>query len=84
MPTAGVAAAPLSGDADDVLGAGEPLSVGVPVEVAELLVAGAEEDVLVDGDVCVGVEDRRALVVGLTERVAGGVSDVEPRLVPVA
>ena len=70
-----------------MLGDGDPdaesVSVGVPVAVDEL-VAVAEEDVLVAGDDCGGVDDRRALVVGLTERFALGVSDAVPRLVPVA
>ena len=77
MPTAGVAANPVGpvvGVADPVSGGvADPVSVGGlldagPVGGAELLDAGAE-NVLVDGD-CVGVEDRFALVVGWTERVA--------------
>ena len=64
-------------------GLGEPPPVGVPVEVAELLVAGAEEDVLVDGDDCVGVEDCRTLDVGRAERDALGSCDAVPRLAPV-
>ena len=77
---------PASGSTGDVVGDGDPEdesgSVGVPVGVDEL-VAGAEEDVLVDGDDCVGVDDRRALVVGLAERDALGVVVAVPRLVPV-
>jgi hypothetical protein len=60
---------------------GEPVSVGVPVGVAELLVADAEEDGLFDGE-CVGSGDFRAVVVGLGERVAVGYSGAVPRLVP--
>ena len=60
---------------------GEMLLVGVPVGAAELVVADAEEDGLFDGE-CVGFGDFRALVVGLAERVAVGVSDAVPRLVP--
>ena len=48
---------------------GDVGDVATPVAEAEVLDAGAEKDVLVDGD-CVGVEDRFALVVGRTERVA--------------
>jgi hypothetical protein len=87
MPTAGAAAAPAAGVPVDVavdVAVDEPVSVGVPDEVAELLVAGAEEDVLVDGDDCVGVGDCRLLAVGLTDRVAVGVFDAAPRLVPGA
>jgi hypothetical protein len=75
MPTAGVAACPVAGGPVGELGGGdegavEPVSVGDPLEVAELLlVADAEEDVLVVGD-DFAVEDCRALVVGLTERDA--------------
>ena len=68
----------------------EPVGVGVGDEPGfvgvvdgELVVAGAEGDVLVGGDECGGVEDFRALVVGRAERVALGVSDAVPRLVPV-
>jgi hypothetical protein len=53
-----------------------------PVGVDELLVAGAEGDVLVDGADCVGVEDRRPLGVGPAELVAVGVFDPASRLVP--
>jgi hypothetical protein len=60
---------------------GESLPVGEPDEDAELLDAGAEGDVLFDGE-CVGVGDFRALVVGLGERVAFGYSGAVPRLVP--
>ena len=67
----------------------EPVGVGVGDEPGfvgvvdgELVVAGAEGDVLVGGDECGGVEDFRALVVGLAERVAVGVLDAVPRLVP--
>jgi hypothetical protein len=73
MPPSGVAAAPVVEvvgvddvglDGGDVTGG--PLVAG-PVGDDELLVAGAEGDVLVDGEVCVGVGDCRALVVGLAE-----------------
>jgi hypothetical protein len=78
MPTAGVAAAPVA-EAVDVTDVG--VDVGVvevadalldadPVADAEVLDAGAEKDVLVDGEDCVGAEDRLALVVGRAERVA--------------
>ena len=78
-PFSGISAPVVLGDGDPD---GEPDSVG---DVGgALVVAGAEEDVLVDGDDCVDVEDCRALVVGLTERLALGVSDAVPRLVPVA
>jgi hypothetical protein len=69
---AGGAASPAAGvlggvDAGGVVGG---LVVGGSVVGgAEVVVAGAEEDVLVVGD-WVGVEDRRALVVGLGERDA--------------
>jgi hypothetical protein len=53
----------------DVVGDGEPLA-GPLAGGDVLVVADAEEDVLVDGADCVGVEDFRALVVGLAERVA--------------
>jgi hypothetical protein len=75
MPTTGAAAAPVAGSPVGDVGGGdegavELVSVGVPLEVAELLlVADAEEDVLVVGD-DFAVEDCRALVVGLTVRVA--------------
>jgi hypothetical protein len=79
VPTAGVATDPGDesvGVADAVfVGVADPVSVGGgllvagPVGGAEVLDAGAEKDVLVDGD-CVGPEDRFALVVGRTERVA--------------
>ena len=50
----------------DVDGDGEPLAG--PLGGGDVLVvADAEEDVLVVGDDSVGVEDRRALVVGLAE-----------------
>jgi hypothetical protein len=78
---------PASGSAGPVaepVGDGEPPPVGVPVGFPELVVADAEEDVLVGGDDFVDVEDCRALVVGLAERVALGVSDAVPRLVLVA
>jgi hypothetical protein len=52
----------------DVVGDGEPLAGPVGGDV--LVDAGAEGDVLVAGADCVGVEDFRALVVGLAERVA--------------
>jgi hypothetical protein len=91
LPTAGVPAAPVAGavgDADvgsvaggDVTGA---LLVAGPVGDDELTVAGAEGDVLVDGDECVGVGDCRALVVGLGEWVAAGLFDAVLRLVLVA
>jgi hypothetical protein len=67
---------------DDDVGVAE-LVVGVPVGVAELVVADAEGDVLFDGD-DVGVEVRRAVVVGLAERVAVGAFDAILRLVPGA
>jgi hypothetical protein len=68
----------------DVVGGGDTggLLAG-PVGGGELLDAGAEGDVLVAGGDCGGAEDRRALVVGLAERVAVGVSDADLRLVPV-
>ena len=82
-PPAGGAAAPGAGgvDADDV-GVTETVLVGVPVEAVELVVADAEEDVLVVGD-DVGFEDFRALVVGLADGVAVGAFDADPRLVLV-
>jgi len=71
MPTTGVAAATAAGVVGDVGGGddggAEPVLVAVPVGAPELVVADAEEDVLVDGADCVGVEDFRALVVGLAE-----------------
>ena len=78
---------PSSGSAGPVVGSvgdGDDELVSVGDVGGELVVADAEEDVLVDGDDCVDVEDCRALVVGLTERLALGVSDAVPRLVPVA
>ena len=73
MPTAGVAACTVAGPVGESVGdvgVGEPVSVGDPLEVAELLlVADAEEDVLVVGD-DFAVDDCFALVVGLTERDA--------------
>ena len=60
----------------------ELVSVGVPLADAELVVADAEEDVLVVGD-DVGFEDFRALVVGLADGVAVGAFDADPRLVLV-
>jgi hypothetical protein len=77
-------AAPAAGvvvDVEDVVGDGEPVSVGVPVG-AELVVAGAEGDVLFVGD-DVGVEDCRLLVVGLADGVAVGAFVAVPRLVLV-
>jgi hypothetical protein len=68
-------------DVEDVVGDAEPVSVGVPVG-AELVLAGAEGDLLVVGD-DVGFEDCRSLVVGLADGVAVGVFDPFPRLVPV-
>jgi hypothetical protein len=63
-----------------VVGGG--LLVAGPVGVDELLVAGAEGDVLFDGADFVGVGDRRPLGVGPTELLAVGVFDAIPRLVP--
>jgi len=60
---------PVAGADVDVDGDGEPLA-GPLAGGDVLVVADAEEDVLVDGADCVGVEDFRALVVGLAERVA--------------
>jgi hypothetical protein len=72
-----------SGTPSPVVGVavGDVVAVGDPVGVDDL-VADAEGDVLVDGDVFVGVGDSRALAVGLAERVAGAFDSV-PRLVPV-
>jgi|HubBroStandDraft_4_1064222.scaffolds.fasta_scaffold1094785_1 hypothetical protein len=53
-----------------------------PVGVGELLVAGAEGDVLFDGADCVGTGDRRGLGVRRAELVAVGVFDSGSRLVP--
>jgi hypothetical protein len=55
---------------------------GVVGGAAELLVAGAEGDVLVDGADFVGAGDRRTLDVGPAELVAVGVFDAVPTLVP--
>jgi hypothetical protein len=66
-----------------VVGDTGELPVAVPLGDAELVVADAEGDMLLDGDECVGVGDCRALVVGLGERVALRVSGAVPRLVPV-
>ncbi len=55
---------------------------GAVVGGAELLVAGAEGDLLFDGADCVGVGDRRPLGVGPAEVLATGVFDAIPRLVP--
>jgi hypothetical protein len=63
-----------------VVGGG--LLVAGPVGVDELLVAGAEGDVLFDGADFVGVGDCRLLDVGPTEPVAAGVSDPVYTLVP--
>jgi hypothetical protein len=79
MPRIGPAPDVLVAVDDDV---GEPVFVGVPVG-AELVDAGAEGDALFDGGVSVGVGDRRALVVGLAERVAVGASGAVPRIGPV-
>jgi hypothetical protein len=82
VPTGGVATSPGSGSVGVAVGdvggvavgdvGGVPVGDvgGVPVGPvgADDVLAGAEK-VLVDGD-CVGVEDRFALVVGWTERVA--------------
>ena len=82
LPSAAGATAPAAGltvvGGDDDTGG----LLGGPVVGGVLVVAGAEEDVLVAGDDCGGVEDFRALVVGRAARVALGVSDVVPRLVP--
>ena len=86
MPTTGVAAATAAGVVGDVGGGddggAEPVLVAVPVGAPELVVADAEEDVLVDGADCVGVEDCFALVVGRAERVASGVFGAVPTVVP--
>ena len=84
MPRIGRPPAPAAGVIVDVggdVGVAEPVSVGVPVG-AELVLAGAEGDVLFVGD-DVGVEDCRLLVVGLADGVAVGVFDAVPRLVLV-
>jgi hypothetical protein len=66
---------------DDALPDADALVDVDPVAEAEVLDAGAEKDVLVDGD-CVGVEDRFALVVGWAEWVARRVFGAVPTLVP--
>jgi hypothetical protein len=58
------------------------LVVAGPVGDDELLVAGAEGDVLVDGADFVGDGDRRPLDVGPAEVLAAGVFDAVSRLVP--
>ena len=74
MPSpAGGAAPPAAGElggVDEGGVVGGLVVGGSVVGGAEVVVAGAEEDVLVVGDDWVGVEDRRALVVGLAERDA--------------
>jgi hypothetical protein len=82
LPPAGWAAASGAVLVDVDVGVAEPVLVGVPVEAVELVVADAEEDVLVVGD-DVGVEDCRVLVVGLANGVAVGAFDSVPRLVLV-
>jgi hypothetical protein len=82
---AGGAASPAAGvlggvDAGGVVGG--LLVGGSVVGGADVVVAGAEEDVLVVGD-DVGVEDCRSLVVGLADGVAEGAFDAIPRLVLV-
>jgi hypothetical protein len=84
LPSAGCAtASPVAVELVDGVDVGELPPDGDP-DADEVVVAGAEEDVLVAGGDCGGVEDFRALVVGLAARVALGVSDAVPRLVPVA
>ena len=86
MPSpAGGAASPAAGvlggvDAGGVVGG--LLVGGSVVGGADVVVAGAEEDVLVVGD-DVGVEDCRSLVVGLADGVAEGAFDAIPSLVLV-
>jgi len=73
-------ACPVSESVGVDVGDGEPVFVGDPVGPA-LVVADAEGDGLLDGE-CVGFGDFRAVVVGLGERVALGVSGAVLRLVP--
>jgi hypothetical protein len=58
------------------------LLVADPLGVGFLVVADAEGDVLVDGELCVGVGEDRRWLVGLADAVGTEVCDAVSRLVP--